>query len=355
MESKPAIKQSARYAIRLATTAEDRAAILALWGQAFPAPQQHPIKYDWCYSQTPQGQGRLYVMSADDGAVIGVQGIVPRHWWHNGVQLNAGIYADLVVDPQYRSAGPALSLVRGVVERERNEPRTALLYGFPNKKSEALLRRAGYRRLAEITRYARPLRLHVWLKRLGLPSLMARLLGVLIDRGGQLRLLLGGVLSAQGRRSVPLTGFDKRFDALWQRVAANGVPMVIRDSAFLQWRFSNNFSGTSHILGLEAGDGRLDGYVVYIETDDNMVSVLDFLAVDEVALRSLLQSLLRRAYLKGCNGVTLEFNGPPAMVESLRQCRFIARESHPIYYIGHEKQIPETADMPYFTAGDRDQ
>lgn len=347
----------ASYTIRLATTEADRAAILALWGQAFPAPQQHPVKYDWCYGQTPQGQGRLYVMTAADGAVIGVQGIVPRRWWIRREAVPTGICADLVVDKNHRSIGPALSMVRQVVELEQRSNEVRLLYGFPNPKSEALYRRAGYRKLDVITRYARPLRLQRWLRRKGMPKPLARIFGKLADLAFQLRLLFSTQRNTRNWRCVPVSEFDARFDALWARVAGNAPSMVIRDREYLHWRFGNNFAGQTRVMALVTHAGQIDAYAVYIVADDGMVYVLDFLAADDTqALPALLKLFARAMYRQGRSGIMLEFSGPAAVVACLRDYGFSARETSPIYAVlGHSEIGTHEGSAFYFTSSDRDQ
>lgn len=347
-----------KYAVRAADVMRDREFILALWHQAFPGPDQHAIKYDWCYGQTPVGVGRLYLLEhGEDAKVIGVQGIVPRRWWSHGRVKGTGICADLVVDKNYRSIGPALSMVRRVIEIEQDLADAELLYGFPNPKSEALYRRAGYSKWGEITRYARPLRLHVWLARKAIPPVLASVLGKLNDVAFQLRLKLTTLQASQRWRCVPAGAFDNRFDALWSRVANHAESMVIRDRAFLQWRFGNNFSGRTQVMVLEARDGRVDGYVVYVVHDDNMVSILDFLAVDtDKALPAMLKLFLRAVYDRGCIGVMLEFAGPKQIRDTLSRCGFLPRETNPIYAVLEQRESGLLQDaVPYFTACDRDQ
>lgn len=347
-----------KYAVRAADAVQDREQILALWNQAFPASTQHPIKYDWCYVPTPLGEGRLYVLEhGDDAGIIGVQGIVPRRWWFNGEAKATGICADLVVDKNHRSIGPALSLVRGVVEIEQALPNAMLLYGFPNPKSEALYRRAGYMKMGEITRYAKPLRLRIWLARKGLPSALAYVAGMLVDLAVQARLVLTTVVASRQWRCLPATEFDSRFDDLWSRAAVNVGPMVIRNSDYLRWRFGNNFAGQTRVMVLQREDGSLDGYVVYMVNGDKMVSIMDFLAVDNVkVLPAMLKLFARAMYKQGYHGITLEFFGPKPIANTLIQIGFSPRETNPIYAVLGDASSGLLQDAPpYFTSSDRDQ
>lgn len=346
-----------KYAVRAADVVRDRESILALWQQAFPATEQHPIKYDWCYGQTPVGVGRLYVLEhGSDAAVIGVQGIVPRRWWCNGEAKPTGICADLVVDKNYRSIGPALTMVRQVIEIEHTLPNAVLLYGFPNTKSEALYRRAGYSKIGEITRYALPLRLHHWLIKKGIPAVLAHAIGMLADSARQLRLWMSTLQAAQRWRCVPAREFDTRFDALWARVAVHAGSMVLRDSQYMQWRFGNNFAGQTQIMVLETHDGKIDGYVVYTVSSDKMVSVMDFLAADnDTVLPAMLKLFVRTMYTKGYIGITTEFTGPESIRDKLIECGFSPRETNPIYAVLGQAESGLLQNAPYFTSSDRDQ
>ncbi|MBI1422089.1 MAG: GNAT family N-acetyltransferase [Gammaproteobacteria bacterium] len=348
-----------KYMVRAADMASDRDVVLALWGQAFPAPAQHPIKYDWCYGHTPQGVGRLYLLVyGEDGSVIGVQGIVPRRWWLHGEIKNMGICADLVVDKQHRSIGPALAMVRQVIEIEHSSSHTELLYGFPNTKSEALYRRAGYHKAGELTRYVRPLRLHVWLSRKGLPAIVARVLAKPADLARQLRVRFASLSAARHWRMVTVNEFDARFDALWARVAATAfAPMVMRDSAFLRWRFGNHFAGQTRIMVLENRKNQIDGYVAYLVNPGNMVVVLDFLVADNTTMLSgLLNLFICEMYQRHYAGVTLEFSGTESISQTLLRCGFSPRETNPVYAVLNQTESGWLqGEPPYFTSCDRDQ
>lgn len=346
-----------KYSLRLAQPGQDRETVLALWRQAFTQTEKHPVKFDWCYAGTSPGNGRLYLLEGEEPAqIIGVQGIVPRRWWLRGREVDAGICADLVVHPQYRSIGPALNLVTAAIEREQHAA-LQLLYGFPNRRTEALYRRKAYPRLPGITRYAKPLHSRVWLRRKGIPDVLASVVGGLIDRLARLRQRLHGLHDAGVGKLVPVSGFDARFDALWARVRQSTGPMGVRDSAFLRWRFDNNFVGKTHIMVLETQEGRIDGYVVYVVGQAGLVSVLDFLASDNSrVLPVMLRQFLLAMQKQGINGISLEFSGPAAVDHCLRQLGFSVRETHPVYLLlGQAALSTDESASVYLTTGDRDQ
>ncbi|MEJ2440450.1 MAG: GNAT family N-acetyltransferase [Gammaproteobacteria bacterium] len=346
-----------QYRIRPADVVQDRDTILRLWRQVFPFPESHPVKYDWCYGQTPQGAGRLYLLEyADQTQVIGVQGIVPRRWWVKGEVVGCGICADLVVDQYHRSIGPALTLVRQVVEREQQEKQACLLYGFPNQKSEALYRRAGYSKMGMINRYAKPLRLHIWLRRKGLAKPLASTLGKVFDLVNQIRLSLRLRRSMQYGKLVELSQFDARFDELWSRVSKTAGPMAVRDSGFLQWRFGNNFAGQTRIMALQAMDDSIDGYIVYIVRQNKLITVLDFLASDNTTVLPVMLGLFaREMYRQGYHGVMLEFGGLADIAHCLQKLGFSLRETQPVYRVTELAGQQAEADALYLTSCDRDQ
>lgn len=344
--------------MRPADPVQDRAAVLALWRQAFSQPQQHPIKFDWCYAGPPPGNGRLYLLECKDPAhIIGVQGIVAHRWWLQGRTVNAGICADLVVDQQHRSIGPALTLVAGAVESEIQAQDLRLLYAFPNRRTEVLYRRRAYPRLNEITRYARPLHSRIWLRRRGMPVVLAGLVGAFIDLAAWMRQLPRGLRDSRFGSLVPASCFDTRFDALWARVCPTAGPMAIRNAALLQWRFGNHFVGQTQIMMLVSGQGQIDGYIVYTVGEDLLVTVLDFLAVEnEQVLPVMFRMFVRAMQRRGCHGISLEFCGPSAVQSSLRRLGFSSRETHPVYLlVGQEALSTSEFGRVYLTAYDRDQ
>lgn len=332
--------------------------MLALWRQVFSHSEQHPVKFDWCYAGETEGKGRLYLLdSSGQAQPIGVQGIVVRRWWLLGQAVDAGICADLVVDQQHRSIGPALMLVAGAMEQELQTHHLKLLYAFPNRKSEALYRRKAYPRLKDISRYAKPLRSQVWLRRKGIPRVLAASAGVLIDSFARLRQLPHGLRDGRCGRLASVTKFDARFDVLWARVRDSRRPMAIRDAAFLQWRFGNHFARETQIMVMDIGQGQIDGYIVYTIHENRIAGILDFLASDDnQVLTAMLRQFVAAMRQRAVDGISLEFCGPSAVDRCLRQLGFLVRESSPVFLlIGQQTLNPENTDRIYLTACDRDQ
>jgi hypothetical protein len=111
------------------------------------------------------------------------------------------------------------------------------------------------------------------------------------------------------------------------------------------------------VMVLEAQDGQIDGYVIYVLSENNMILILDFLAADNAkALPAMMKMFLRAMYEQGYIGVMLEFAGPKQISDALLRCGFLPRETSPIYAVlGQTDSDTEQGELPYFTSSDRDQ
>ena len=67
-------------------------------------------------------------------------------------------------------------------------------------------------------------------------------------------------------------GFDERFDALWEEVSHQYGILLVRDKAFLQWRFSEKPNVDYVVLVAEA-EGKLLGYIVLREGQGQMFGI----------------------------------------------------------------------------------
>jgi hypothetical protein len=76
-----------------------------------------------------------------------------------------------------------------------------------------------------------------------------------------------------------LTGFDQRFDGLWERVKAHCEVIAVRDARHLQWRYCRNPAVRYRVLAHFDGD-TLNGYAVVKHYEDEL-QVVDVLTLPD--------------------------------------------------------------------------
>lgn len=339
------------YRLREADLATERERILALWRSGLAQDGKPEAKFEWYYLGHPEGRPRVYYLEVDgEPQPAGAASLARRRMRLGTRALEGGVLADFVVVDAHRSFFPAHFLQKAL----RTQALTGypLVFGMPNPQSEAVVRRAGYKRVGETVRYARVLRTARYLQR-HLPAWLSALAGPALDRLRHALLRLapgpGGGLRAEWGHEVPAG-----VDALWDRCAAEGLLIGARDAAFLDWRFARCPLHRYAFLALRTSDGRLAAYAVLLPRSE-LVEVADFL-VDPVlpgAGTRLWREVALRAFGTGTASASVEFCGPAEATLALRAAGWVERERRNVY----AAFAPGAGDAPdqwYLTAADED-
>ncbi len=317
------------YAVSRADLDSDREAIVTLWSNTLGHAERRNDKFDWFYRRNPGGAPTVLLVhpATAAGSSIGVAGVGPRRLQLDGRLLEAGLFADFGVAPEHRTLYPAMLLLTAL--RDRGLERFALLFGFPNPKSEPVMRRLGYAEVGRLVRYARVVRSADYLPQ-AIPAPLRRVLGGLADlaRRGVLALRRAPADVAAEWQDGP----DERFDALWQ--AQLGLPQIIgvRDRAFLAWRFEPKPWRAYRFLTLRGRTGDLLGYAA-CETEGKVLHLRDLLVDPRRpdCLAPLLRAAFNAARAEGRSSVSFEFLGPRRLRDAVRALGMSPREDSRVF------------------------
>ena len=260
----------------------------------------------WKYFHNPAGS--VFGCCAElDGRLAGLYSDIPVRL-RLGDQIVAGAQAaDAMVAPEMRRQGLFTGIAWQTFPRAE-EAGVELIYAFPNPVSlVGSVERLGFVYAGEIPRYTKVLDPAAMLAGSGWKGPR------MWDYRGALELA-----RAVGRRKEPPPGrvaqvqevgaFDARFDALWAG-AAGGFPIaVVRDAAYLTWRYLQNPLVDYRVLVAERG-GVLAGYAVLSLRDlekDGTVALAELMVAsgDQEAGLALLVGATARAREMG--GVQLQ-------------------------------------------------
>lgn len=312
------------YTVSQTDPAGSRQEILALWKENLPTAVEG--RYAWLYES---GWAKGWVLNAEDGAAVGASGLMMRTIRSPEGILRAGQAIDLNVDKHHRTGGPALRLARMVVHAAAEEGRQ-LVYAFPNRESEPILRRAGYRRLGTVQRWFKPLRCQrILQKRLHHPLVRAAAKPV--------SLAIDAVLTVKScetwccRRPAEIhvrvaDRFDASFDRLWQ-TASRQFPLIgERTADYLSWRFGQSPGGHFQAFCIDNACQEMQAYVIYT-CRDGVAHVTDMLFIDAGSLNRLLAEFLRHLRRQKAEAVVLVYLGPRVIAETLKAFGFWQRPS----------------------------
>ncbi|MBU6247152.1 MAG: GNAT family N-acetyltransferase [Xanthomonadaceae bacterium] len=345
---------SPAYAVEPARLPGDASDIVRIWHLSHLGRDgEHVPKIDWFYRQCPFGEPMVCLLrDRASSERVGVSAAGPRRMVAGDRTLAAGVLVDFAVHPKHRSLGPAMILQAGLMEA--SSERFDLLYGVPNPKSLAVVKRLGYAVLGDMCRHARVLRSRRYLGR-RMPSGLAALAAPLVDAAVRLGLLARRLrvrrLTASWSRHV-----DPRMDALWAASATGSTALAVRDGTFLRWRFDAWPMVTTRYLLVAGRDGTLCAWFA-CQVDGGILHVRDFWsagAIDGVP-RECLDLLLHAARREGHDAISVECMASEACHAAWHRAGFRERGRRPV--IGRW-QRGLTADPPralHLTAADEDQ
>jgi predicted N-acetyltransferase YhbS len=311
---------------------EHREELLKLWTESMSDPhvaRVAPERFRWYYEENPQGTpSTMLVVEEESQAIVGCGSFFPRQVLIRGTLHRAGILSDFIVSPSHRSAGPAVTLQRALVERSRAEG-VSFLMTYPNKAAEPIFKRIGYKPVATTRRWSKPLQSARQIqKHLGSQPL-ARVLSPVVDAG----LAATDFMKSLSFRDVTrrletsaVRAVDARYDELWERGKGHHVLTGERSSAYLNWRYARFrsfdytfFQAVDRVTKLVAA------YLVYSIQDGGAI-IADLFGQDMgSALDVLLMQFGEFARRAGTRSITADYVGPPAFGARLKTIGFFER------------------------------
>jgi GNAT superfamily N-acetyltransferase len=288
--------------------------------------------------------------------VIGTGGLHTCLMVIDGHSHRAGHAVNLAIDPNYRTAGPAIQLQRAVLDHARTSGHS-MVCGITDRAA-AVQKRAGYHHLGPLEQWTKILRTESKLQQyLKVPAL-AKCAGFGMD------FALWGVsrearyLRPRGWKVEIAERFDARFDRLWERAAPQFAIVTERSSKFLTWRFRECSDDRFHVLCLCDATGELAGYAVY-RNDGLTLELSDLLTGRPEDLEILIVELLRhvRKLRPAVRTVHVPYFGNGTLPAALRRNGFMQRpEPKQLLVWANEQELPFSTlcdrNRWYLTAAD---
>lgn len=184
-------------------------------------------QWDWKYDANPftRRADPHVLLARADKMIVGLMTALPLRASVGGQEQWVWNAGDVFVHPQYQRRGIASRLLRTSIELE------PFGFAWANGAAFQLATRKGFSPGRRIFPWVAP----VFLQRNGKPA------EITIER---------------------LENFDDRFDSLWERAKSSQGVMLVRDRAYLQWRFASRPDAAYIILGAARGD-QLLGYLIW--------------------------------------------------------------------------------------------
>lgn len=311
------------YLVTKADLDKNKADILALWDRNFSNSLQE--RYAWIYERNPFGLASCWlVKEMNGGKVVGSTTLFPKRMRVEGQLRVAGLAGDFAVDRDHRGFGPALSLQRAAVSSCGEFP-FDFLYGMPTKQAEPVIRRVGYKVIGHAVRMTKVLKTDNYLKRMGLPG-PAKIVSKPIDLTMKLLSKENYFKSISDFSLDVITHFDRRFDALWEKVSGNYSVIGERRSDYLNWRFAHCPHNKYSLWGFSRlSTGERLGYLVACVAQ-RKVHIVDLLVCDLGDVFDVfLSEFIRLQREEVIEAISISYFGNHVLVDKLKGFGFSIR------------------------------
>jgi len=220
-----------------------------------------PAYQDWQCERSPAGPAiATLAREVETGRLIGQAVTIPINVRLSGKVRTAGLSLNPVADPGYQGRDIYVGLLRDVCALSAKEG-IAFTYGFPDRLSySTFVNEAGFRDAGSVLLLIRPLNP----ERLALKTTHGRLPG----RMAAIARRIWRTPAPAPRQDVlpsleiaEVRSFDDSFAVFWERVQHRFPIMVVRDPAYLNWRFVDVPTREYTILAARS-DGQIRGFAV---------------------------------------------------------------------------------------------
>jgi GNAT superfamily N-acetyltransferase len=221
-------------------TLDDRPAIRDLMGNAFAA-QEAPMareRWEWLFGESRQDLPAHYLVADAAGRLAGQFATLSVRLQHRGAPTLGLVVVDMATDPAFQKQGVFTALAREIYDRSAAQ--APIVFGFPNASAAPIhYGRFNWVELRPFPFLLRPLGNVRRALQAARPGLVR--LGALIDTLSSPWLALERAFRAVGEAGsasvAPFAHFSDWADELWRGLSPTLGTCVVRDAAYLNWRF----------------------------------------------------------------------------------------------------------------------
>ncbi|MCP3031467.1 GNAT family N-acetyltransferase [Halobacillus sp. A1] len=236
-------------------------------------------EWEWKFKKHPHYEEPTILVWEEDGKILGHISLWVNKAYIGNEIHKVGLRIDTMVDPQTRGKGIYRKLNEKLSEIARKE-NIVYLYGFPAPKAKDLLIK--YSKGVHITDIPRLINIQrpfsLLSSKLSVLKLLKPVDELIYNFKNRKKMKPSNELSV-----VEIENFDDRFTSLDADIHNDGLVKVVRDTAYLNWRYTFHPEKKYTILALEGPSKALRGYIVFtIENKESYQSgmILDWCCLE---------------------------------------------------------------------------
>jgi len=199
----------------------------------------YKTRFDWIYKDNPFGRARAWIIWDDKKNIpVGFTGVFPRPVYVHGKQMIVWNCGDFSIEKKYRTLGIALKL-RKAAKTAVNNNEVPFLYAHPNKRMELIHLRSGHKKIANMKRYALPIRANRvvkgYVKSAGLARILSKPINLVLSMKYRFSTFLG--LSGELHNHIVVS---EKHQHVFERMVQEFPIVGDRSLEYLKWKFGTN-------------------------------------------------------------------------------------------------------------------
>lgn len=296
--------------------------IIRLWNDCLPGTP--PQRLEWLNKGNPAGPTLWFLaldMTRGGNRLIGTSTIMPKNFTINNKKVGAGILGDVMVAKEYRGRNLGIRIQKKILNEMFNLGFN-FLYVVPNKNSENIFRKLGFKELSSLRTLVRPVRLDHFMTKFTIMPLWENFFRFIEKVMNSLCRNIHFSRSNIMLESTP--DFDVSFETKSLKCNRNqGHIIAEKSEKYLSWRFKKNPAFKFKIiLCKEPDQGNLLAYCIYT-ISNNKLWIYDIVLSQDRNIGLLLNKSLMIAQQKGCVGVYICLSQANPMIRKIKRYCFI--------------------------------
>jgi len=278
-----------------------------------------------------------------EDASVGAVSLMERILSLNDKKVKIGVNFDMMIDKKHRTLGPALKLLKSLIQEAEDRNYQALL-AMPNKMSEPIFARAGYELIGRVYRWSRVINFNAKLKKIIKFEFARKIAGLFLKIYWFFRYdLLNSLSCVFAKTKIVLKEYNLEDNDNLDRISRLDKKGLEYPRNYLEWRFGKVSPFKNKFLYVSR-KGKAEenvGFIIYrIDKGDNTAYLESFsIQGDSKTVKMAVCEFIKIMKEERVGSISVTFYGNNCMEKILRKTGFVKRESRPVYVYSKNKDL----------------
>lgn len=317
-----------KYSVRIFDLTTDKDALLNLGQKLLQKPSIS--RFTNLYRGNSYGFASSWLLFNENNKTpVGSVSVFPRKITLDDDIVTVGVHFDMMVEKSHRTLGPALMVLRGA-QKDCIDLGYQALLSFPNKRSQPVFKRLGYKKMGTAFRWSKVLHNKQKIAKIINLKILRIIICYFLDLGAKYLTYDSWirVRHCKTRKKViekTSNCFSLIPDSFSDEKGLN------RSSQYLSWRFDKVCQNNSKTMLLFCRN-KFFGYIVYSVENNKEAVVQDIYSTSgEQGVKILLSKFIEKIYSKKVDSISILYYGSDSYSKIFRLFGFVKRDGRDVF------------------------